>query len=106
MLEAMPDGSICAVMKDWPSFLLFKSEFQAFSNADFSTHHTQLSDSGKTVNKRFYCRSALPHLLHASQISPLTELTEIFQFTLLTGALVGFLGTERSLLNEVSVSQV
>lgn len=58
MLEAMPDGSICAVLRDWPSFLLFKSEFQAYSNAEFSAHHSQLSDSGETVNKRYYCRCA------------------------------------------------
>jgi hypothetical protein len=52
--DALPDGSIYAVVKDWKSFELFMSEYEAFTNADFFTHNTKVK--GSMANKLYYCR--------------------------------------------------
>jgi hypothetical protein len=53
-MEATHEGGLRIVANDWPSFLLFKAEYQAFTSTDYYSHHTQMS-GGMTV-KRFYCR--------------------------------------------------
>jgi len=53
-MEAMFDGSVHIVVTDWPSFLLLKAEYQAWSSTEYYSHNTQLK-GGMTV-KRFYCR--------------------------------------------------
>eukprot|EP00983_Pelagomonas_calceolata_P038994 1136994-Pelagomonas_calceolata.AAC.2 len=39
-IEAQPDGSIFAVVKDWQSYEIFLSEYEAFTCADFYSHNT------------------------------------------------------------------
>ena len=41
-IDALPDGSIYAVVKVWESFELFMSEYEAFTNADCFTHNTKV----------------------------------------------------------------
>lgn len=53
-MEALPDGAICAAVQDWPSFLHFKNEYQAFSDSDFFISHTETVE-GKFI-QRSYCR--------------------------------------------------
>jgi len=53
-LEATHEGGLRLVANDWPSFLLFKAEYQSFTSTDYYSHHTQMS-GGMTV-KRLYCR--------------------------------------------------
>jgi hypothetical protein len=53
-IDALPDGSIYAVVKDWKSFELFMSEYEAFTNADLFTHNTKVK--GGMANKLYYCR--------------------------------------------------
>ena len=53
-MEATHEGGLRIVANDWPSFLLFKAEYQAFTSTDYYSHHNQMS-GGMTV-KRFYCR--------------------------------------------------
>jgi len=54
LMEAMFDGSLHIILTDWPAFLLFKAEYQAWSNTQFCTHNS-LIRGGMTV-KYFYCR--------------------------------------------------
>ena len=54
--DSLPDGSFCAALVDWPSFLKFKEDWQVFSSADFYIHSTQRNDDGKVFVQYSYCR--------------------------------------------------
>jgi len=53
-MEAMLDGTVHITVLDWPSFLLFKSEYQACTSTEYYSHNT-MHRGGMTV-KHFYCR--------------------------------------------------
>jgi len=53
-IAATPDGFIIVTLCDWPSFLNFKSEYQASTCTDYYSNQTRFS--GGKVTKRFFCR--------------------------------------------------
>lgn len=54
LLEALPDGCIYALVKDWPSFLGFKEAFQDYTHGDFYSHSSRsLKDQ---TDLYYYCR--------------------------------------------------
>lgn len=67
-IEAVPDGEICAAVSDWPSFLQFKNEYQAYTNSDFVVTQTELAKNGRFI-QRSYCRWVCEYVVAFSSLA-------------------------------------